>query len=94
MEYNLQINSIDYNEQLESIDYICPILFIQMELCDFTLKDYLLIYSKDDSYENKINIIKQIICGLEYLESKNIIHRDIKPDNIFLIIKKLRIKFL
>jgi serine/threonine protein kinase len=81
IEYNNQINYDDF----EPINYICPILFIQMELCDFTLKDYLLTYSLTDTIENKINIIKQIISGLEYLREKNIIHRDIKPDNIFLI---------
>jgi serine/threonine protein kinase len=82
--YNNQINS----DEFEPINYICPILFIQMELCDFTLKEYLLTYSTTDIIVNKINIIIQIIKGLEYLENKNIIHRDIKPDNIFLIIDK------
>lgn len=81
IEYN---NQIDKNE-LEPINYICPILFIQMELCDFTLKEYLLTYSSSDSIENKIDLILGIINGLEYLGQKNIIHRDIKPDNIFLI---------
>lgn len=30
-------------------------------------------------------IIKQIINGIEQINKKNIIHRDIKPDNIFLM---------
>jgi len=81
IDYNNSINSDDFNK----INYLCPILFIQMELCDFTLKEYILSYSEDDLYCNKINIIKQICKGLEYIKSKNIIHRDIKPDNIFLI---------
>lgn len=88
IEYNTQIDikgSDMYDDVEKHIDYICPILFIQMELCDFTLKDYLLTYSISDNYKDKINIISQIINGLEYLETKNIIHRDIKPDNIFLI---------
>jgi serine/threonine protein kinase len=86
MEYNEQIKN-DY--EFEKIDYICPILFIQMELCDFTLKDYLMTWSEYDSLGEKIDIIIQIIKGLEYIHSKNIIHRDIKPDNIFLITNNL-----
>lgn len=82
IEYNEQIKN-DY--EFEKIDYICPILFIQMELCDFTLKDYLMSWADYDSFDDKIDIIIQIIKGLEYIHSKNIIHRDIKPDNIFII---------
>ncbi len=88
-EYNNSISRLisndvsDYDE-IKKIDYVCPILFIQMELCDFTLREYLMTYSTSDSIFDKINIFSQIVNGLEYLEQKNIIHRDIKPDNIFI----------
>lgn len=84
LEYNNQIDHLNIDE-FEPINYICPILFIQMELCDFTLKDYLLTYSPTDPVKTKIDLVLQIVNGLEYLKNKNIIHRDIKPDNIFLI---------
>ena len=43
--------------EFEKIDYICPILFIQMELCDFTVKDYLMTWAEYDSIDEKINIL-------------------------------------
>jgi len=84
VESIIEYNSLIDPDENDKINYLCPTLFIQMELCDFTLKEYLLSYSQDDSTENKINILKQICYGLKYLNSKNIIHRDIKPDNIFI----------
>lgn len=88
---NKSIESVNSNalinfdpDDFEKIKYLCPVLFIQMELCDFTLGDYLMSYCSYDSINDKIDIIIQIIKGLKYLKQKNIIHRDIKPDNIFL----------
>ena len=66
-------NTRDKNSNLQ--------LYIQMELCDTTLKD---ILTTNLTKKEKIKLFYEIIKGVEYIHSNNIIHRDIKPSNILI----------
>ncbi|XP_075391431.1 interferon-induced, double-stranded RNA-activated protein kinase [Tenrec ecaudatus] len=62
-------------------------LFIQMEYCDKgTLEKW--INDKRGKKSDKdlvLNFFKQITTGVNYIHSKQLIHRDLKPGNIFLV---------
>lgn len=58
-------------------------LFVQMELCDTSLDKFIQDMTIINRNQN-INIFRQIVNGLSYIHSENIIHRDINPKNIFI----------
>jgi len=72
-----------------------PYFFIDMELCDLTLEDYIYRNSpvsdsipqfvRDASSSSKAmqiwNIVKQIASGVTFIHSQDEVHRDLKPRN-------------
>nr|XP_046234192.1 eukaryotic translation initiation factor 2-alpha kinase 1 isoform X2 [Scatophagus argus]XP_046234193.1 eukaryotic translation initiation factor 2-alpha kinase 1 isoform X2 [Scatophagus argus] len=72
-------------------------LYIQMQLCERSLKDWIsdrntrpkeeqtsrCPYGCVDT-EHTLNLLREILEGVEYIHSRGIMHRDLKPRNIFL----------
>ena len=63
--------------------------FVSEYIDGSNLENYVKDFQKNNPNEHipqqfVINIFKQILSGLNYLHSKNILHRDIKPDNILI----------
>ncbi|XP_028423925.1 eukaryotic translation initiation factor 2-alpha kinase 1 isoform X2 [Perca flavescens] len=72
-------------------------LYIQMQLCERSLKDWISERNtkpKEDQTskcpyrcvdtEHTYSVLRKILEGVEYIHSRGIMHRDLKPRNIFL----------
>ncbi len=59
-----------------------------MELCDASLEKAFLPDDDSKKYRgplpNEIDFMLQLSLGLDYIHSKNLVHRDVKPDNILI----------
>lgn len=57
-----------------------------MQLCDLTLRSWLDERNKSScqiNHDLNQKIFRQILVGVEYIHSQGVIHRDLKPRNIF-----------
>lgn len=61
-------------------------MVMALELCDTTLKD--LVSTKGTcilpATISQLEIIQQMTAGIKYMHTRNIVHLDLKPDNILL----------
>ena len=79
--------------QVFDIDEIYRTIFIIMEYLEGEPLRSALERCGSLSISDTVNYLKQILGGLEYAHEQNIVHRDIKPDNIFLL-RDGRVKIL
>ncbi|XP_059104720.1 interferon-induced, double-stranded RNA-activated protein kinase [Peromyscus eremicus] len=78
-------NDYDFEQSVSRPKTRC--LFIQMEFCDKgTLEQWLEngMLSNTDK-DLLLELFEQITTGVDYIHSKGLIHRDLKPGNIFLV---------
>lgn len=71
---------ISYDDEEDTDIY----LNIQLELCDYTLREYMCTHIYDDDAFTRVNMWKQLVSAIKHLHSHGVIHRDIKPSNIFI----------
>ncbi|XP_009329316.1 PREDICTED: interferon-induced, double-stranded RNA-activated protein kinase [Pygoscelis adeliae] len=77
---------VTYPDSRQKSDKKISCLFIQMELCEQgTLENWIEKNGRDQTYDQMAqNKFLQILKGVKYIHSKELIHRDLKPQNILI----------
>lgn len=59
-------------------------MYIQMELCDMTFTEYIKTKNIRITERLLIELMKSVLKGLAFIHAQDMVHLDIKPDNIFI----------
>ena len=60
------------------------VLFIQMQLCELTLRQWLNVPGRDASVDAIRPCFAQVLRGLAHIHANSLIHRDLTPANVFI----------
>merc|ERR1711964_446235 len=64
------------------------VLCVQLELCDTDLKGFLQENISKMNSKDKWDVFRQCLEGIEFLRSKGLVHRDLKPGNVLVNLDK------
>ncbi|KAL6121265.1 hypothetical protein NUSPORA_01849 [Nucleospora cyclopteri] len=74
---------INKTDKVEPENIYTPKSLVKILIFEY-MPSNLLEYYKSNSIKDRKSIFKQILLGLNEIQSKNLIHRDLKPDNILI----------
>lgn len=78
------LGQLNHANIVQVIDFSNEHLTLMMEFIEGKPLDEVLLEKEKLSLEESLRIISEVLAGLHYAHQHNIIHRDIKPGNIFL----------
>lgn len=88
-EYDITKSLSDLHGIIDVYEFDALNYSYTMEEAESTLEDYINDYSHNEDV--KINIIRQILYIMKEVHKRNIIHRDISPNNVLLFSGQLKI---
>ena len=83
-ESSLDQDSESSSDSAEQEQYSKECLYIALELCDGGTLEDMLDRNLMNNPKKPLQILKQMCSAVAYIHDKGLIHRDLKPDNIFI----------